>query len=148
MPFTPEEIENAQQVRTPEEEAERDLVRALIDSVKHWQECEHRICRRMQRCVETQTCQIKYAEVILWWKRTYLVPYLRKRYPTVQWGVPRANAEQQIRAALEAEADREARRQARKEGKPLPPKRKRKRVPRQPLYVPPDFAGEAGRGES
>lgn len=140
MPFSAAEIEAAAQHRQKQEEAERDLVRRLIDAVGLWQHCEHRQCRRMQRCVETATCQKKYADDIRWWQREQLVPYLRKRYPTVQWGAPASIVEVQIEAALAAEEEREARQQARKEAKPMPRKRRRKRVPRQPLYAPPDFA--------
>ena len=102
----------------------------------------------MRRCVETQTCQTKYADDIRWYKRTQLLPYMHERYPTVQWGAPRDIVGPQLDAALAAEKESEARQQGRKEDKPMPRKRRRKRVPRQPLYVPPDFAGEVGRGES
>jgi hypothetical protein len=147
MPSTPEKIAAFEEARRQDEEAERDFVRSLIDAVKVWRHCEHRVCRRMQRCVETQTCQTKYADDILWFKRTHVLPYLRKRFPTVQWGAGAGIVEVQFEAALAAEEDRNARQQGRKQGKPMPPKRRRKRVPRQPLYTPPDFAGEAGNVE-
>jgi hypothetical protein len=142
MPLTAAQSEQAAPDRTGKEEAERDLVRGLIDAVALWQQCEHRQCRRMQRCVETATCQTKYAEDILCWKREQLMPYLRKRYPAVQWGAPASILDVQLKAALAAEADAKARREARAAGKPVRRKRRRKRVPRQPLYAPPDFADE------
>ena len=145
MPFTAAQIEEGERYQREYEESQRDLVRWLIESVKLWQHCEHRECRRMQRCVETQTCQKKYADDIIWWKREHLLPHLRERYPTVQWGAPASVVELQVEAALAAEADAKARREAGKAGKPSPRKRRRrKRVPRQPLYVPRDYAEGEG----
>jgi hypothetical protein len=144
--MTQEEIAEAEEEERQIEEAERDLVRSLIESVKFWQHCEHRVCRRMRRCVETQTCQTRYAGDIRWYKRTRILPYLRERYPTVRWGAPEGIG-QQLEAARAAEQESKARQQAHNEHKPMPRKRRRKRVPRQPLYVPPDFAGEAGNVE-
>jgi hypothetical protein len=140
MPFTPEEIEKAKPYHERLEEFERDLARDLTNLLRLWEQCEHRICRRVRSCVKTATCQTKYAKNILWWKRTQFAPYVLKRYPMVQWGAPASIVHVQLEAARAAEAESKARRQARAEGKPLPRKRRRKRVPRQPLYMPRDFA--------
>jgi hypothetical protein len=146
MPRTEDEIAKAEEEKREIEEAERDLVRSLIEAVKFWQHCEHRVCRRMRRCVETQTCQTRYAGDIRWYKRTQVLPYLRKRYPTVRWGTPEGIGTQ-LEAARAAEQESKARQQARKEDKPIPRKRRRKRVRPQPLHAPRDFAGEAGNVE-
>lgn len=145
MRWTQEEI--AEKWRIEEEEGRRSFVRKLVAATKVWQHCEHRICRRMRRCVETQTCETRYAEDIRDIVRNWVVPYLRKRYPTVQWGAPAGDLYPQFEAAFAAEQEREA--QGRKQGKPLPPKRKRKRkrVPRQPLCTPPDLAKDTGSAE-
>jgi hypothetical protein len=137
---TAEQIEAAAREHQAREETERKLVRLLIEATKFWQHCEHRQCRRMQSCVETQTCRTKYADVILWWKRTYLVPYLRERLPALQRNAPASLVGAQTEAAVAAKRDREAGQQARKQGKPMPRKRRRGRVPRHPLCTPPDFA--------
>jgi len=141
MPVTQEQMARFEEAERERKEDELELVRFVIGMVKFWQHCEHRICRRMRSCVKTETCQTRYADDIRWWKREQLLPYLRKRYPSVQWGAPAGITELQVEAALAAEAEREAREAARKAGKPLPRKRRRKRVPRHPLYVPRDFAG-------
>jgi len=146
MPTTAAQRDAPKRAAPSEESANRQMVRALIDAVGFWQQCEHRQCRRMQSCVQTRTCETKYADDILWWKREHLLPYLRAQYPTVQWGAPASIVESQIKAARAAEAD-QARGKA--QGKPgaggrRARKRRRKAVPWQPLYVPPDFADGAG----
>ena len=138
MPKTQEAIAKHDNEEREREEAERDFVRSLIEAVKFWQYCEHRICRRMRRCVETQTCQTKYADDIRWYKRTQILPYLRERYPTVRWGATEGIGPQ-LEAALAAERESTAQQQARNEDKPMRRKRRRKRVRRQPLYPPRDF---------
>jgi hypothetical protein len=131
--FTEEQIRAHEQYMREQEEAELWFVRILVDSVDMWQHCEKRTCRRERGCRVPRFCQRKYEADILWWKRTVLVPYLRERYPTVQWGGPPDIVARQHEAALAAEKEEEARRQ----GRPVPPSAE-SNVARQPLYVPGD----------
>lgn len=96
---------------TPEEDAGPvdpfSLDRALIDATRHWQECDMRRCRRAQCCaIPEMPCRKKNEAALLWWKRRKYIPYLRARYPTVQWGAPAGTMEPQLEAALAAETQK------------------------------------------
>ena len=130
--ITDEQMRAHEERRRKEEEAELSLVRDLVDFAGMWKSCENRACRRAQGCNDPRACRKKHADGILWWKRNVRVPYLRKRYPTVQWGAPAGVVEPQYQAALEAEREEEARRQGRT------PTSKKSRVVRQALHDPGD----------
>lgn len=139
--------DNADQIRAwqerqrEEEQARLGFVRKLMDFAGMWQSCENRACRRRQGCADPNACGERHREAILRVGRECIAPALRKRYPTVQWGAPASVVEAQWEAALAAEDEEQARREGRADpsGNADPkPRRRKKRVPRQPLYDPGD----------
>lgn len=126
-----------EEARRREKEAELSFTKKLVDAVRAWRHCENRACRRGRGCADARACNEKHADAILEWQRRVYVPYLRERYPTVQWGAPAGVVEPQYQAALEAERQEEARRQ----GRPLPDSEASsdKRAERQPAYDPGDW---------
>lgn len=119
------------------EEAWHSLIRQIIDLGGTWQCCENRRCRRLQGCADPDACYRKHFEEIIAFIREVINPYLRERYPTVQWGAPASIVEVQWEAAIAAEREEAARREGR-----IVPKAgantARARVPRHPLYDPKD----------
>lgn len=127
--------------RREQEQVRLGFVRKLMDCVRMWQVCENRACRRKQGCADPGACSKRHDEDILRFQREYIVPWLRERYPTVQFGAPASVVEAQWEAALAAEEDEKARREGRvnTSGDADPkPRRRKQRVPRQALYDPGD----------
>jgi hypothetical protein len=101
--------------------------RKLINVTRQWRACEARVCRRAQRCaVPKAPCVEKNSEEIRAWFRRVYIPYLRKRWPTVQWGAPAGLVEQQLEAAKAAEAAPSPVRGSRRKGRRRPKRRRRK----------------------
>jgi hypothetical protein len=139
--FSAEQIQAWEESQRKREEAELALVRLLIEFGGMWVNCANRECRRIRGCADARACRKTHAEGILRWKREVMLPWARRRYPTVQWGAPAGVVEPQFKAALAAEAEEQARREGRTDASgnvdPAPRPRKQ-RVPRQPLYDPGD----------
>lgn len=86
--------------RRREEESELSFVRTLVNFVRAWRYCEERACRRGRTCADARVCKTRYADAILEWQRRVYLPYVRERYPTVQWGAPAGVVQPQFEAAL------------------------------------------------
>jgi len=126
--------------RRREEESELSFVRTLVNFVRAWRYCEERACRRGRTCTDARACKTRYADAILEWQRRVYLPYVRERYPTVQWGAPAGVAQPQFEAALAAEEDEKSKREGRaRVPQPKPRSRKRAREERQPAYDPGDW---------
>ena len=138
--FTAKEIQAAEEAERAREEDELALVRWLVEFGALWTTCADRECRRIRGCADARACRETHAEGILWWKREVMLPWVRERYPTVQWGAPAGVVELQLKAALEAEAEAQARGEGRTEPSvgagPKPRRRRSSRVPHHPLYDP------------
>lgn len=101
----------------------------LIAMTKLWRMCPVDACRRQRRCTDHARCEREHWETVRWFKRRYVLPHLRKRFPSVQWGAPAGIVELQLEAALAAE-------------KAAPPPRpaKPKRRPRSSTLRAPHFS--------
>lgn len=109
MPPTPDKIEEFNQMMRERDEDGLALVRKLVDFARMWRFCEQRRCRRARRCLDGRACEEKHRADILRFRRRQMNPYLRRRYPNVQWGAPARVVEAQFQAALAAEKESEDR---------------------------------------
>jgi hypothetical protein len=126
--------------RRKNEESELSFVRKLVNFVRMWRHCENRACRRRRTCTDARACQTKHADAILEWQRTVYIPYLRERFPTVQWGAPAGVMQPQLEAALAAEEEENAKREGRAPAEDLSSRAgKPANVPRHPAYDPGDW---------
>jgi len=123
------------------ENAELAFVREFVRMMGLWRHCGWRQCRRARRCKVARVCRETHLASMQAWARKRLLPHLRKRYPTVQWGHPDSVLERLYDEALAAEQKSEAAARALK-AQPNAKSRAGKDpcVERHPLYSPAEFS--------
>jgi len=103
MAVSQKRIEARGQKTQQREDTAPSDVRLILEVTQTWAGCDLKACRRTRRCADWRRCERVHAQTIQAWRQQVIVPYLRERYPSVQWGAPASIMDVQIEAAQEVE---------------------------------------------